>query len=177
MRTWNWKGCKRFHFFTKILLYPIFWCLFKFSENSFLYLPPIAGRRSASTPETTITQLSHSQRKWGIVRTSNTKPPSFPSQKQTITLKRKYSRSTDRRGYNSHFPLTNFELILGLILAAGLMLPTLETRGKAKHPPAKGSAVWPAPASGADLADSWSSSSELREPHCTWWGSCCCFQP
>lgn len=95
MRTWNWKACERSHFSTKILLYPFFRCLFKFSENSFLYFPPHHRPScSASTPETTITQLSHSQGNWGIVRRiSYTKPPSSPSQKQAITLKRKYSRS------------------------------------------------------------------------------------
>lgn len=74
--------------------------------------------RGPATPPAPRRQPSPGYRtaKWGTVRrTSNTKPPSFPSQKQTIIFKRKYSRSTDRRGHNNYFPLTNFELILGLL--------------------------------------------------------------
>lgn len=106
-----------------------------FLKTRFCIHPHARPSRSASAAETPVTRLSHRQGERGIVRrTSNTKPPSFPSQKQTIALKRKYSRSTDRRGYNNCSPLTSFESIRGSILAAGLMLPALELGAKPNIP-------------------------------------------
>lgn len=66
----------------------------------------------ASAPGTTITLVSHSPGKGGMGRrTSNTQPPSFPSQKQTITWKRKYRR---QKRIQYLFPFDKFWIDIGL---------------------------------------------------------------
>lgn len=54
---WNWKRCKRFQCFTKILLYACFQRSFTFSGSSFLCLPHPRPRGSGSVWG----QASHSQ--------------------------------------------------------------------------------------------------------------------
>lgn len=115
-------------FYHDIALSIIFLYVFKFCQNISVFIPHHRPSHSAL-------EAIHSQGKWGIVhRSSNTKPPSCPSRKWTITIKRKHSKNTDSRGYNNYFCLTNFELTPGLILAAGLMLPTPESKVWAKYP-------------------------------------------
>lgn len=97
---------------------------------NFLYLTPSPGLAVQTASRDNHHPLSPGQGEQRLVRrTSNNKPPSSPNQKQATTLKTRHG-STDRRGYNSYFPLTNSELILGLFLAARLML---KTKGKASH--------------------------------------------
>lgn len=108
-----------------MLPYLFFQCLSKFSV--FTPQPRPSSSDSVQRQPPTIGQ----PRGVGTCEKNKQQQTTFPTppQKQAIMLKTKHG-STDRRGYNNYFLLTNSELILGLFLAARL---TLETKGKANH--------------------------------------------